>query len=80
VEARSRGGEFHGAVGRLVEAESALEVCEEDGSFHAMREEASGEGTDEADTGYLQVRLTTKRSRSQHSESKTMSIAKKAFL
>jgi hypothetical protein len=25
-EARSRGGEFHGVVGRLVEAESSLEV------------------------------------------------------
>jgi hypothetical protein len=54
VEARSCGGKFHGTVGQVVEAESALEVWEDDGSFHAVREVAFGKGTDKANGLYLQ--------------------------
>jgi hypothetical protein len=80
VEARSRGGKFHGVVGRLVEAESALEVWEDDGSFHVVREVAFGKGTDKASGSYLQVHLTTRQSNAQLSESKTMRVLKEVSL
>jgi hypothetical protein len=53
VEARSCGGKFHGTVEQVVEAESALEVWEDDGSFHAVREVAFGKGTDKANGLYF---------------------------
>jgi hypothetical protein len=74
AEARSRGGEFHEVVGRVVKSESSFEVWSQDGFFHAMREVAFGKGTDKENAGYVQVHLPIRQSKAPHSESKIMSV------